>query len=106
MAAPEVADCNDQRPAVVVVAKRKLARLRPPAAVFSFGMCSEPASIEANVLIQWARYHDRHLPPEKNVASRFRATPLQIRGERVSGCRGMKAAQKAVLKARQAPLLR
>ena len=71
MAAPEVVECHDQRHAAVIVAKRKLARIRPPAAVFSFGMCPEPAPIEADDLIQWTRHDDRDLPPEKSVASRL-----------------------------------
>jgi hypothetical protein len=65
MAAPEVADCHNQRHAAIVVAKRKLTRMRPPAAVFSFGMCPEPAPIEADNLIQWTRHDDRDLPSGK-----------------------------------------
>ena len=61
-AAPEVADCQDQRRATIAVAKLKLARIRQSAAVFSFGMCSEPAPIKADDFIEWARHHDRVLP--------------------------------------------
>jgi hypothetical protein len=63
--APEVADRDDQTRPTVAIAKIELARIRPSAAVPSFGMCPEPAPIKADDLIEWARYHDHHLPSGK-----------------------------------------
>jgi hypothetical protein len=65
MAAPEVADRHDQTSATVAVAKVELARIRPSAAVPSFGMCPEPAPIKPVDLIQRARHRDRGLPSER-----------------------------------------
>jgi hypothetical protein len=59
MGAPEVADCDDETRATVAVANSALARIRPSAAVPSFGMCPEPAPIKAHDLIKWAHHDDR-----------------------------------------------
>jgi hypothetical protein len=62
MAAPEMADCDDQTRATVAIAKIELARLRPSAAVLSLGMCPEPAPIKPDDVIQRARHRDGALP--------------------------------------------
>ena len=62
VAAPEVADRDDQTGATVAVAKIELARIRPSAAVLSLGMCPEPAPIKPDDLIQRVRHRDGALP--------------------------------------------
>jgi hypothetical protein len=82
MAAPKMANRDDQRHAVVAVAKRKLARIRPSAAVASFGMCPEPEPIKADDLIQWARHDDRDLSSRKEGwPAALPATHVQMRGD-------------------------
>jgi hypothetical protein len=80
MAAPKVADRDDQRHAAVAVAKRKLARFRPSAAVASFGMCPEPELIKADDLVQWACHDDRDLPSGKECGQPP-CRPHQVRSE-------------------------
>ena len=62
VAAPEVADRQDQTRAPGAVAKIELARIRPSAAVPPFGMCPEPTPIKPDDFIQHARHRDGALP--------------------------------------------
>jgi hypothetical protein len=82
MTAPKMADRDDQRDAAVAVAKRTLARIRPSAAVASFGMCPEPELIKADELIQWACHDDRDLPSGKECGQPPCRRAIQVRGER------------------------
>jgi hypothetical protein len=79
MAAPKMADRDDQRQTAVAVAKRKFARIRPSAAVLSLGMCPEPELIKADDLIQWACHDDRDLSSGEECGQPpCRPHPIQI----------------------------
>jgi hypothetical protein len=58
VAAPKVADRQDQTRGTVAVAEPDLARIRRSAAVPSLEMCPEPAPTQPDTFIQRARHRD------------------------------------------------
>jgi hypothetical protein len=62
VAAPEVADRDDQTRPTVAIAKIELARIRRSAAVLPLRMRPEPAPIQPDELIQRVRHREGCLP--------------------------------------------
>jgi hypothetical protein len=85
VAAPEVADRDDQTRLTVAIAKIELARIRPSAAMPSLGMCPEPAPIKPDNFIQRARHGDDALPQSVWPAPTGRPHQYQIRRTYNSG---------------------
>jgi hypothetical protein len=78
VAAAEVTDRDYQtRATAPAVTKSEFARIRPSAAMLSLGMCPEPAPIEADDILKWARRHDCVLPSKRVWAAARR--PHQLR---------------------------
>jgi hypothetical protein len=78
MAAPEVADRHDQTRATVAVAKIELARIRPSAAVPSFG-CAQNQRRSSRTISSSARAIATVVFPRKESGQPLLpATPIQI----------------------------